>query len=92
MKKVIAVVLVNIVLFYLIRILSVFVAFGFGIGASASSSKYEIILPLIDVLTQLAIMLIFVLKRKWGLNIIHFGIALSVIISLGLLAFFEIIP
>lgn len=92
MKKIIVIVLVNIVFFYLIRILSVFVAFAFGIGASASSLKYEVILPLIDVLTQLTIMIFFVLKGKWGLSIIHFVITLLIVISLGLLAFFEIIP
>lgn len=92
MKRSILVVLGNLVLFYLIRILSVFIAFGFGIGASASSSKYNSITDIIDILIQLTLMLVIVQKKKWGLNFLHFGITFLVIVILEILIFFELMP
>ncbi len=92
MKKNIIVAFLNVVIFYIIRILIIFVAFVFGIGASASSEKYEIILPLIEILLQLILVFILVAKKKWGLSINHLIISATIVVLLGVLAFFEVIP
>lgn len=86
------VVLINIVIFYLIRILSVFIAFSFGVGASASSSKYEIIFSLVDILIQIFVMTIFFLRKKWRFNYLHLCLAYFVTLVLGVLGFMEVIP
>jgi len=86
------VILINIVLFYLIRILSVFISFGFGIGASASSSKYDIILPLVDILFQFILVSVIYSRNKNVYNYYHLSVAFTVILTLGVLAFNELIP
>jgi hypothetical protein len=83
MKKSIILIIINVVLFVLLRIASVLVAFLLGIGASAPSEKYAPYVLIIPVVLQL--LLIFLLFRKK--KIIQEKIELFLLIVLTLILF-----
>lgn len=86
------IVLVNVFVYYILRIATVFISFGFGIGASASSSKYIIPLSLFDLLLQILFVIAIGLNKKWNFNNKHLVVAIVVIFFMGILSSLEIIP
>ena len=90
--KYLLIVLVNTVVFYIIKITTVLISFALGIEASAASVKYIYPLSLIGLLIQTLLVVIIGIKRKWNLSSIHIIVAIVVVFLLELLSSQEILP
>jgi len=93
MKRLIILVLVNLVTFIILRVSTVFIAFYFfGIGASASSQKYEKVIFIPALFIQILLLVSLFLKRKF-IKITNEMIGLiAITLIMYLLGHFEVIP
>lgn len=92
MKKIITLIIINLVLFIILRMVSVLVFFVFGIGASASSDNYIHYILLIPLILQLLIAFILFWKKKFIKTNKEIIITIILIMCLYSLGQMELIP
>jgi hypothetical protein len=92
MKKIIILVVLNLVLFAVLRMMSVLVFFLFGIGASASSEKYIPYILLIPLITQLLVVFLLFWKKRYIKTNTEIIISIILIVILYSLGQMELIP
>ena len=91
--RLLIILLINIILFFLLRLLSVLGAFWFlGIGASAPSEKWLPYITIPGVVFQIVLLYIFFNKKKCITDIRYFLLSLGLIFTLFFLDFFNALP
>lgn len=92
MKKILIAVIVNLIVYFLLRILIVFLAFfAFGIGASNGSVATSNLISSIPIIIQISFLIYFYFKVDKSQNLHIFFILLIELLLLSLLSAFEII-
>ena len=86
------IIFINVILFIILRYLSVLVVFLFGVGASAGSEKYYNVILLPVLIFQVILIFILYMKKIWIIKIYEAIFSVLIILILYALGEYGIIP